>query len=242
MTCRSIICHISRADWTPVKISLIIDRPGKYTMLVVLTCMSRDEAKKSRKQNAFSIEERLIIETWEKKENDVGRKCRFCWESLPTRMSLTIRLEHLMKTARERPDERGKHTSKKKKEKGRKTIERIDWYKRMLMFDQMSRQNANEGEKSSEKERMLLFPLVHKVFLWFSFSLKDVLLHFRTLMASPVDAFKTNLFGHLKSYGDAVQGVFEQRIGKETFSCAVDCLVFPWTWTLFWFSREMPSY
>lgn len=33
------------------------------------------------------------------------------------------------------------------------------------MFDQMSRQNANEGEKSSEKERMLLFPLVHKVFL-----------------------------------------------------------------------------
>lgn len=33
-------------------------------------------------------------------------------------------------------------------------------------------------------------------------------------MASPVDTFKNNLFGQLKSYGDAVQGVFEQRIGK----------------------------
>jgi hypothetical protein len=33
-------------------------------------------------------------------------------------------------------------------------------------------------------------------------------------MASSMDAFKNNLFGQLKSYGDAVQGVFEQRIGK----------------------------
>lgn len=33
-------------------------------------------------------------------------------------------------------------------------------------------------------------------------------------MASPIDTFKNNLFGQLKTYGDAVQGAFEQRIGK----------------------------
>ena len=33
-------------------------------------------------------------------------------------------------------------------------------------------------------------------------------------MASPVDTFKNSLFGQLKSYSDAVQGAFEQRIGK----------------------------
>jgi len=33
-------------------------------------------------------------------------------------------------------------------------------------------------------------------------------------MASPVNTFKNNLFGQLKSYGDVVQGVFEQRIGE----------------------------
>jgi hypothetical protein len=35
-------------------------------------------------------------------------------------------------------------------------------------------------------------------------------------MTSPVNTFKNNLFGQLKSYGDAVQGAFEQRIGKYT--------------------------
>jgi hypothetical protein len=33
-------------------------------------------------------------------------------------------------------------------------------------------------------------------------------------MASPVDTFKNNLFGQLKSYSGAVQDLFEQRIGK----------------------------
>jgi len=33
-------------------------------------------------------------------------------------------------------------------------------------------------------------------------------------MASSGNTFKTNLFGQLKSYGDAVQDVFQQRIGK----------------------------
>lgn len=36
-------------------------------------------------------------------------------------------------------------------------------------------------------------------------------------MASPVDSFKNNLFGQLKSYSNAVQGAFEQRIGKINF-------------------------
>ena len=36
-------------------------------------------------------------------------------------------------------------------------------------------------------------------------------------MAAPGDSFKSNLFGQLKSYGTAVQGVFEQRIGKIGF-------------------------
>jgi hypothetical protein len=40
-------------------------------------------------------------------------------------------------------------------------------------------------------------------------------------MASPVDTFKNNLFGQLKSYGDVVQGVFEQRIGKFLY-CVLD--------------------
>ena len=35
-------------------------------------------------------------------------------------------------------------------------------------------------------------------------------------MASPMDTFKNNLFGQLKSYGDTVHDVFEQRIGKFT--------------------------
>lgn len=35
-------------------------------------------------------------------------------------------------------------------------------------------------------------------------------------MASPGDTFKSNLFGQLKSYTNAVQGAFEQRIGKWT--------------------------
>jgi hypothetical protein len=34
-------------------------------------------------------------------------------------------------------------------------------------------------------------------------------------MASPVDTFKNSLFGQLKSYSNAVQGVFEERIGKQ---------------------------
>jgi hypothetical protein len=38
-------------------------------------------------------------------------------------------------------------------------------------------------------------------------------------MATPVDNFKNSLFGQLKSYSDAVQGAFEQRIGK--FVCCV---------------------
>ncbi|UJR28546.1 hypothetical protein I4U23_009781 [Adineta vaga] len=33
-------------------------------------------------------------------------------------------------------------------------------------------------------------------------------------MAFPVDTFKSNLFGQLKSYSNAVQGVFEQRIAR----------------------------
>ncbi|CAF1340605.1 unnamed protein product [Adineta steineri] len=33
-------------------------------------------------------------------------------------------------------------------------------------------------------------------------------------MTSPVDTFKNSLFGQLKSYGDAVQGAFEQRIAR----------------------------
>ncbi|CAF1207418.1 unnamed protein product [Adineta ricciae] len=33
-------------------------------------------------------------------------------------------------------------------------------------------------------------------------------------MAFPVDTFKNNLFGQLKSYSNAVQGVFEQRIAR----------------------------
>ena len=43
-------------------------------------------------------------------------------------------------------------------------------------------------------------------------------------MASPVDTFKSSLFGQLKSYGDAVQGVFEQRIGKHNvrLACATE--------------------
>jgi len=36
-------------------------------------------------------------------------------------------------------------------------------------------------------------------------------------MASPVDTFKNSLFGQLKSYSNAVQGAFEQRIGKQLF-------------------------
>jgi hypothetical protein len=36
-------------------------------------------------------------------------------------------------------------------------------------------------------------------------------------MASPVDTFKNSLFGQLKSYSNAVQGAFEQRIGKRLF-------------------------
>jgi hypothetical protein len=40
-------------------------------------------------------------------------------------------------------------------------------------------------------------------------------------MASPVDTFKNNLFGQLKSYGGAVQDVFEQRIGK-FISCVLN--------------------
>jgi hypothetical protein len=37
-------------------------------------------------------------------------------------------------------------------------------------------------------------------------------------MASPADTFKNSLFGQLKSYSNAVQGAFEQRIGKISFS------------------------
>jgi len=33
-------------------------------------------------------------------------------------------------------------------------------------------------------------------------------------MASPNDTFKGSFFGQLKSYSTAVQGAFEQRIGK----------------------------
>jgi hypothetical protein len=33
-------------------------------------------------------------------------------------------------------------------------------------------------------------------------------------MASSGNTFKNSLFGQLKSYGNVVQGVFEQRIGK----------------------------
>ncbi|CAF3040402.1 unnamed protein product [Rotaria socialis] len=33
-------------------------------------------------------------------------------------------------------------------------------------------------------------------------------------MASPMDTFKNNLFGQLKSYGDTVQEIFEQRIAR----------------------------
>jgi hypothetical protein len=42
-------------------------------------------------------------------------------------------------------------------------------------------------------------------------------------MASPVDTFKKGLFGQLKSYSNAVQGVFEQRIGKIIYKTKKTC-------------------
>lgn len=92
------------------------------------------------------------------------------------------------------------------------------------MLNQAIRHNEQDGKEMTmiESFPFLFFSDRISLLLWFGCSSITTLLSlwssassFIIDTASTMDAFKNNLFGQLKNYGDAVQGAFEQRIGKK---------------------------
>ena len=147
MNYKSIICHISRVDWTPVKISLIIDRPGKYTMLLVLTCMSRDERERNPGNKMSFLSKRDLLLKH-------ARRTERCWAE----MSILLRIASYSHESYDKTgtfDEnsawaagRARKTYVKEKERKRQENNRRD---RLIQKDVDVRSNESSECKRSKK-------------------------------------------------------------------------------------------